>query len=69
MAGVNQGQLKSQFSAENVLLMSLIQQGTRCGWESQALGINIGSKTSFNYWIDIEIQIKYEIKNELHRDW
>jgi hypothetical protein len=38
------------------------------GWESQALEINNDFKISFNYWIDIEIRIKFEIENELHRD-
>jgi hypothetical protein len=44
-------------------------RSARNGWESQALGTNNGSKVFFNHWINVEIRIKYEIKNELHRDW
>jgi hypothetical protein len=37
--------------------------------ESQALGIIFGSKACFNFWINIEIEVKYRIENQLHRDW
>jgi hypothetical protein len=59
--------LKKKWS-EKTLFKPLERMVYRKRGESQVLGIIFGFKIYFNFWINIEIGVRYEIKNELHQN-